>query len=133
MEKLSKNQLLFAIIAVLLTFTFLHALRHFITNQIWNGIYIIAIGFGILMFLNGLVNGYFDDERKQRIDISFRYHFITFVTVNSVHFLYLLVFETNFTLTNAVWGLIAWSIGLLAHFLYSRKTIKGYTAEELFE
>jgi hypothetical protein len=133
MEKLSKNQLLFTLIAVVLTFTFLYTLSHFITNQIWNGIYIIAIGFGLLMFLNGLINGYFDDERKQRIDISFRYHFITYISINSVHFIYLFFDDTNFKLLDAILGAIAWGIGLLAHFLYSRKTIKGYTAEELFE
>lgn len=133
MKNLSKQQLSFAIVCVALTASFLYTLNKFISNQQWESINIIAIIYGALMFVNGLLNGYFDTNRLLRIDLSFRYHLITFITVNGVHVIFLLLANTNFTIVNALLSTLFWGIGLFVHYLYAKKTIKGYTAEELFE
>lgn len=133
MKKLSKHQLVFAIISVVLTFTFLHLLNNFIANQEWKSINVIALFFGGLMFLNGLLNGYFDTDSMQRIDLSFRYHLITFITFNVMHIIYVVMANSNFTFKHALLSTLFWGIGIIVHYLYARKTIKGYTAEELFD
>ena len=76
MKNLSKQQLSFAIVCVVLTASFLYTLNKFISNQQWESINIIAVIYGALMFVNGLLNGYFDTNRLLRIDLSFRYHLI---------------------------------------------------------
>jgi hypothetical protein len=48
------------------------------------------------MFLNGLSNGYFDNDGMQRIDLAFRYHLLTFVIVNGVHCVYSIFPNSHF-------------------------------------
>ncbi len=133
MRKLSKQQLIFAIVSIVLTVVFLYTLNHFIDTKIWKNINIIAIAYGALMFVNGLANGYFDDDRFQRFDLGFRYHIITFLTVNSMHLIFVLLPDSNYTFTNFILSALFWGIGVFGHYQYARKTIKGYTPEELFE
>lgn len=133
MKKPSKHQALFAILSVVLTTVFLLTLNYFIANKEWKNINIIAIAFGILMFVNGLANGYFDNHRMYNYDLGFRYHLITYFAVNVVHIVYVLIASSHFTFKNAALGAIFWGIGLLVHSLYVKKTIKGYTPEELFD
>jgi uncharacterized membrane protein len=133
MKNISKNQLIFTVLSIAFTSAFFYLLQNFITSETWNNVIITAFAFGILMFLNGLVNGYFEDERNLRINLSFSYHLITFITFNAVHLIYTFIYELLFLSSNAMFGAFFWSIGLIVHFLYVQKTIKGYTPEELFE
>jgi len=133
MKNLTKNQLFFALLSIVLTTLFFYMLNNCISNQHWKSIYILAFAFGALMFINGMINGYFDAERLQRIDISFRYHLITFMVVNCIHLGCVLIANSFFNFTNVFIATFFWSIGLFFHYLYSRKTIKGYAAEELFD
>jgi hypothetical protein len=108
-------------------------MNSFIDLKQWQSVYIIAFTFAVCMFVNGLLNGYFDNERLQRIDINFRYHLITYLVVNGMHFIFLLLPNTHYNLLNAFLSALFWGIGLFAHHSYSKKSIKGYAIEELFE
>jgi hypothetical protein len=133
MKKLSKNQILFAVISLVLTALFLHSLNYFIANQQWKNIQIFAVAFGVFMFLNGLINGYFDSKDMQKMELSFSYHLITFISFNAVQFLYLMLYSSRFSFMNTALTTLFWGVGVFVHYLSTKNTIKGYSAEELFD
>jgi site-specific recombinase len=65
-------------------------------NHQWKNINIIAMVYGVLMFINGLANGYFDNDRMQKIDLAFRYHLLTFIIVNGIHCIYSIIPDSHF-------------------------------------
>jgi len=134
MHQFSSNQRAFVLVSVLLTSAFLYSLSYCISNQNWNSIIFWAVVFGVAMFGNGFWFGYKDNQSQTRVDLSFRYHLLTYFSVNGVFILSFIIpgFMQFFTLEGLAGQFLAWGFGLLLHFYLSKRTIKGYDPEEIF-
>ncbi len=98
-------------------------------------IWIYAILYGLALFFTGLYLGYNDPVQKSRLDLGFHYHLMTFIIVNSIGLISLFIalgFNKN-TLLCAIMSIGFWAIGLLVHFYFSSKSIKGISREEIFD
>lgn len=130
MIRLSRNQCLFTVVAVGLTTAFVVMLYGHIGDKAWGSIPMLAIGYGIAMFLAGLAFGATDPVARSRSDLGFGYHAITFVVVAVIGI------GAAIYYTQPVWpqlvGLAGWFVGLSVHYLFSRRTIKGIEREEAF-
>jgi dolichol kinase len=133
MEKLTKYQKRFALYAFGQSVGFFLLLNINIHSQNWSNIKITAIVFAVLMFINGLMNGYKDGRGKVLHNIGFRYHLLTFLLVNVVYLLFVAWPSSVFTFWPDIIGIACWGVGLLMHYLTTRNTIKGYQVDELFE
>ena len=134
MHPFSFPQKIFTCVILLLSFVFFAFLNKFVVEQNWPSVALIACGYAFSMFSAGLITGYFDSIRKQRIDLGFRYHWITYTMVNLAYLIYgIATNATIFTIAYLLVYLLCWGFGLLIHFLVIRKAIKGYEDSELFE
>jgi len=134
MRRLSENQKAFCLVSVILSSTFFYLLTYFLNFSLWSYILPLAIAFGLLMFGNGFIFGYRDNIAVSRADISFRYHWLTYVTVNGVYLVSLLIPDLWKTISyvGIMGQLFFWGIGLIIHYYYSKSSIKGYDPEEIF-
>ncbi|MEO0312030.1 MAG: hypothetical protein RIQ89_1687 [Bacteroidota bacterium] len=134
MKKISPSQSRFAVITTILSITFFFLLHHYIKTNQYNFILPIAVGYSILMFFNGLINGYYDHGKLTTIDKGFIYHLLTFLIVNltSLGFI-LLQPDPVFSYTQLWLQLFPWGLGLYIHYLCVRNSIQGYSNEELFK
>ena len=133
MLTLSTPQRRFAIITLLLSAVFFYFLQQSVEQENWKQILVLAIAYALFMFTNGLWNGYYDNQRSQRIEIGFRYHLLTYLIVNSVALLFAIIPSTTaITISHALIQILCWGFGLMVHYLVQRKTIKGYSHNELF-
>jgi hypothetical protein len=135
MVQLSKPQMVFSAITILLSIAFFVLLNQLLQERNYSLIVFPAVGYGLAMFFAGLLCGKQDDEAKTRLDIGFRYHLLTFIIVNTVALIAACAFPMLrghlliFTLIQPV----AWGLGLYVHWYYSKKGIKGYERSELFD
>jgi FtsH-binding integral membrane protein len=133
MLTLSTPQRRFALITMFLSLVFFYFLQQGVEQENWKQILVLVIVYALLMFTNGLWNGYQDNPRTQRIEIGFRYHLLTYLIVNSAALLFAIIPSTTaITVSHALIQILCWGFGLLVHYLVQRKTIKGYSTHELF-
>ncbi len=135
MVQLSKPQMVFSAITILLSVAFFVLLHQLLQQRNYSLIVFPAVGYGLAMFLAGLLCGKQDDEAKTRIDIGFRYHLLTFICVNIVAIIAACSFPLlrEHLLIITLIQTVAWGLGLYVHWYYSKKGIKGYERSELFE
>lgn len=134
MQTFSKQQVLFTGLTLIWSSLFFNSLTTHLEEQSYRSIPSLAGLYAALMFLSGLACGYFDSIRLTRIDIGYRYHLITFVVV---HFVLLVILwiqkpAIDYFRVGLLFQFLLWGIGLLLHARRSKKSIKGYSAEELF-
>jgi hypothetical protein len=134
MQRLTNPQWRFLALTILLSCTFFYALVHAIHHQLWLRVLFLALGYGTAMFFNGLFFGRQEAASESRTDLGFRYHLLTYAAVNAVYLLSLFLpgFWPHMPLYAVFGQLLAWGLGLLIHYLYSRNSIKGYDPEEIF-
>ncbi len=134
MIQLTKQSTQFAFTAIILTSLFSYFLFTWIATAQYAKIWPMAIGYGVGMFAAGYFNGVKDPIRKTRQDIGFLYHLLTYIIVNIIQFIALVLILGWYE--PALEGLfvqaVAWGIGLLIHYFFSRRSIKGHSKEELF-
>lgn len=134
MKTFFKPQAFFICLTLIWSTLIFNRLFLYLENSDYRSVPMISSLYAILMFVSGLICGYFDSIRLLRIDIGFRYHLITFV---SVHVAYAAMLVIQNPVIAKVWlGLLVqflvWGLGLLIHYLRSRSSIKGYQPEDLF-
>jgi hypothetical protein len=134
MKAITAHQLRFFVFAVFLSALFHLILGYSLSNKLWLAVLICSLGYGMAMFLNGFLNGRKDKLSAVRHDVGFRYHLLTYLAVNAVFLISLGI--GNHRQWFGTGGIIgqfgAWGVGLLIHYLWSRRTIKGYSSDELF-
>lgn len=135
MIHLSKPQKFFAFTSIVLTILFAYFLHLLLDIKAYQSIPYYAIGYGVLMFLNGLLWGFFDRVRNSRFAIGFIYHLITYISVNTVFLIAMFFYTPMKKIT--IWAylnqIVWWGVGLILHYYYSKKTIKGMKPDEIFE
>lgn len=132
MKQFTVNQKSFSLISIVLTISFYYILFTSLGSKNYSVVIISAIGYAITMFLNGFMCGKNDKVKELRIDIGFRYHFLTYVICNSIYLIFIIAIFPNFDVFSFIGQVGGWGIGLIAHYFYSKKSIKGYQKEELF-
>ena len=135
MKTITNNLKYFGGFTLLFSIIFFYNLYSAIANQSYDNIWIYATLYGMALFICGFVLGYNDPVQSSRHDLGFQYHLITFVVVNGVGIVSLfsamgLSWTTFF---NAILSIIFWGLGLLVHYFFSTKTIKGLDKDEIFD
>lgn len=135
MKKLTTNLKYFAIALMVLTLTFSYYLYSFIASEQYTNIIVLATAFGISVFAVGLYFGYNDKEVNTKIDLGFNYHLFTYIIVNGIGIIWLfsVLGFTNENIKMAASQLLFWGIGLFVHYLFSRRSIKGYDRDTIFK
>ena len=104
-------------------------------HQEYGNIWFFSISFGVLLFISGFILGYKDPVRESRSDLGFKYHLTTFIIVNIIGISWLFAamgFNAN-SLMNAAFQCLPWGLGLLIHYYFSSKSIKGIDKKDLFD
>lgn len=139
MKALTKNLVLFSISLTILTLLFRFSLSTILHSQQFNGVWIIAILYGIIAFILGWIFGKRDYLILPLYDIGFRFHLATYLICNLIaEIWFLLGLQSDYEKIKSVHlTTIFWGIGLLIHliiYLITRKnTIKGLDKSEIFE
>jgi len=125
----------FSGLAIFFSATFFHYLTTALKAHTFGNIWWFALLFGVLLFAAGFLLGRRDLVRMSRSDLGFQYHLMTFIIVNLIGITWFFVSMgiNKATLLNALCQCVPWGIGLLIHYYYSSKTIKGMNKEELFD
>jgi membrane protease YdiL (CAAX protease family) len=139
MKSITKNVLLYAIVALLLTITFRYCLSSVLEAKEYTLISLIAIAYGISMFASGWYFGNKDRKDLELHDIGFRFHLVTYIIFNAISEIWFLL---GFNSTNEqVYGTqltaFIWGIFLFIHWVFYLKTrkntIDGLDKSELFQ
>lgn len=133
--KLTQNLKMFAVLTLIYSAIFFHVLYTNIALAQWGIVSAAGVVFFVMMFLTGLLLGMKDEQAKTRINLSFAYHLVTFIVVNAVHFLWFFAdwIPLRTTFFEFGIGIAAWGLGLFVHYIFAKKSIKGYDANEVFE
>ena len=135
MKTITKNQKYYGVLTLLFSVAFFYYLYSALETRTYDHIWIYAIVYGSLLFAGGLYFGYRDSIRESRKDLGFQYHLTVFMIVNliSVPWLFIVMGVSMDSLMNAGFQLIPWGLGLLIHYFFSSKSIKGISKQELFD
>lgn len=139
MKLFTVNQLRFAAMLVLLTITFRFGLSYLLNNKEFSWVWVIAVLYGVFIFIAGWNFGKKDFESLPLYDIGFRFHLTTYVVCNLIAELWFLSGNNsqyeNIKVVHLT--IIFWGIGLLIHFIifiFTRKNaIKGIEKSEIFD
>ena len=131
---MTRNQKYFAVLTILLSLVFFKLLIDDLTIEAYGNLWIYALIYGIVMFLNGLYFGYNDPVRETRHDLGFQYHLITYIIVNVIGINWF-IFKFADSGNAFFWIVIQcvpWGLGVLLHYYLSLRCIKGMDKEEIF-
>ena len=135
MKTLTNNLKYFCILTLVFSIVFFYLLYTALLAESYSNIWIYATLYGVALFTSGFTLGYNDSVRNSRLDLGFQYHLVTFIIVNLVAIvsLFIAMGINNETLINGTLHIIFWALGLLVHYYYSSRSIKGMDKEELFD
>jgi site-specific recombinase len=132
---MTTNLKYFSGLALLFSITFFYFLHSDLKAESYENIWWYAVMFGVYLFISGLLLGYKDSVRETKLDLGYRYHLMTFIIVNAVGLISLLIFFgiNRDSLISSGIGFFFWAIGLFVHYRLSSKTIKGMDKDKIFD
>lgn len=139
MKTITKNLALFSVVLIVLTILFRYTLSNSLQNQHFNIVWVIAVLYGLIVFILGWIFGKRDNESLPLYDIGFRFHVATYLICNIIAELwYLLGLHSDYEKFKHIHlTVIFWGVVLFVHFiiyLITRKNaIKGLKKSEIFE
>ncbi len=132
---MTTNLKFFCGLAMVFSFAFFYSLYAALSAQAYNSIWIYALLFGLGLLISGFYLGYNDPVRDSKLDLGFQYHLVTFIIVNSIGipalFLYM-GFNTE-TVLGASSSSVFWGLGLMVHYYFSSRSIKGLDKKNIFD
>lgn len=127
----------FAFCALLVTILFRYILNICIVQNGWILPVLCSIVYFGSMFLCGLYFGRKDEIENGIHDIGFRFHITTYIMCIGMSFLSFYIGWETETFKSIAITALCWGGILLVHFilflLEQKKTIKGYSKDDLFE
>lgn len=127
----------FALCASLVTILFRYTLNLCIGLDGWTLPILCSVVYFACMFLCGWYFGRKDEIENEIHDIGFRFHVITYIMCVGMSFISHYIGWKTETLKSITITALCWGGILLVHFilflLEQRKTIKGYSKDDLFE
>lgn len=139
MKALTKNLLIFSAWLTAFTILFRFGLSSMLQEQLFNTVWILAIAYGVMVFIVGWIFGKRDQLHLPLYDIGFRFHLATYLICNFIAFSWhALGFQSDYENINVVgFTAIYWGTALIIHFvlfLITRKhAISGIKKTEIFE
>lgn len=139
MKLISKNLIAFSVCLVALTIVFRYLLSSTLQNRLFDAVWIVAVIYGVLVFIIGWVFGKKDKMHLPLYDVGLRFHLATYLICNLIaEAWYLFGLQSDYEKIKIVHlTVLFWGIGLLIHFviyLITRKNaIKGIKKSEIFE
>jgi hypothetical protein len=139
MKLFTSNQLKFAGTLALLTVAFRFGLSALLDHKEFSPVWVIAVLYGVLIFIAGWIFGKKDHESIPLYDIGFRFHLTTYIVYNILSELwFMLGFHSQYENIKVIHlTVFIWGICIVIHFIFfliSRKdTIKGLEKSEIFE
>ena len=132
---MTKNLKYFAGITFILSVLFFYLLYSDLSINVYHRIWIYATLYGSALFLSGLAFGYRDSIRDTRLDLGFFYHLVTFVIVNVVGLVSLFIAMGSYpiTLLSGLLPTFFWFLGLIIHYYFSSRSIKGMDRDSIFD
>lgn len=139
MKSITKNLIYFSIILFITTLVFRYALSTMLHNKLFNYIWFLTVGYGVIVFIFGWVFGKRDNLTLPLYDIGFRFHLATFIICNSIaEAWYLLNLQSAYE--NIKWvhlTVIIWGVVILLHYILyiitRKNAIQGIKKSDLFE
>jgi hypothetical protein len=134
MKTITKNLWLFILITTIASLIFFYFLYNAIDAEHYNLIFIYCPVFSIVLFFSGFLLGKNDSLRKTRNDLGFSYHLANYIIVNIINAIWVFGrYGTNRQqVIMVVSQILIWGIFLLAHYYFSRKSLKGYPKKSIF-
>ena len=135
MKTMTNNLKYFSVLTLIFSTIFFYYLFASLRAHSYGNIWLIALSFGVLLFISGLILGRKDSVRHSRADLSFQYHLMTFIIVNGIGIPWQLISMgiDRGSLINVAYQCVPWGIGLAIHYYFSSKSIKGMNKEEIFD
>ncbi len=139
MKFITRHLVYFTLVLILLTILFRYTLSNALEAESWMRIIVSALSYGLLAFIFGWIYGKKDYESLPLYDIGFRFHFATYIVVNSIAILWhTLGLQSQYEELSYTYStMLFWGLSLILHFvfyLYSRKNAyKGINKSDLFE
>ena len=135
MKTMTTNLKYFSALAFVFSIVFFYLLYTSLAAESYNNIWLLATLFGLALLVSGFALGYHDLVRNSRLDLGFRYHLMTFMIVNAIGLASLFV-AMGVNKDTLLYGLLPvsfWGLGLLVHYYFSSKSIKGMDKKNLFD
>ncbi len=135
MKLLSKNQKIFALVALVLSNTFFYFLYKFIESERFNYVIVCSSLFGTALLLSGFTLGYRDKAISEKLPLGFGYHLITYIVVNVIGIIALLVFLglSSQSVLTTLSTLFFWGLGLGAHYYFRRRNNNLFDSDRVFD
>lgn len=139
MKLITPFLLRFIVAAALLTIAFRYFLSYFLASGQNMAVILVAVGYGLGMFVSGLYFGIKDGAYLPIYDIGFRFHFATYVIHNSISAAWLLsgFASQKENIDQFYTTMIIWGVFLLIHFLVyvrlRKNAIDDLDKSDLFE
>ncbi len=135
MKAMTKNLKYFAGTTLIFSVLFFYFLYSDLSINSYDRIWIYATLYGSALFLSGLAFGYHDSIRDTRLDLGFYYHLVTFVIVNAVGLisLFMAMGSYQISLLSGLMPIFFWLLGLLVHYYFSSRSIKGMDRDRIFD
>lgn len=132
---MTKNLKYFSLLTSIFSCIFFFFLNRDIRTEPDHFIWLYAFLFGSSIFISGLLLGYKESIRKIRFDLMFQYHLATYIIVNIIGIIsFILSLGLNkSTLFIALAQALPWGVGLVIHYYFSLRSIKGIQKKNLFE
>lgn len=130
--KLTPNLKTFAATNFVSSVAFFYLLDQTIDAKAWTQIWVLAIGYGVVWFMSGLLLGKADNARNYRGNLGLMYHLVTTVimTVTSIGAAFLLEHQE---VSDTLWVVGSANLSLLVHWLTTKDSPKGVNKKEAFK
>ena len=130
--KLTKNAKIYGAIGLISSLVFFYLLDNFIANKQWSEIWVIAIAYGLVWCVSGLVLGKNDSVRSYRGNLGWMYHVVaTIATALAAGFA---VIALDFlSLADFFWVSLFMIVSLVLHYFGTRNEPKGIDKKEAFK
>ena len=131
---LSRNSRVFGALAILYSIVFHYYYSGYVAGGERNNLVVAVALYFVCIFVTGLFLGANDPVRGTRMDQGFQYHLVTYIVVNGIGILWMVV---GLSADGATVGVVSstalsWGVGLLVHYLVVRRFIKGMPREDVF-
>lgn len=139
MKFFTKNLNRFLFITLLLTIVFRYGLSAILASELFSYVALVAIAYGVSVFITGWVFGKKDNLHLPIYDIGFRFHLVTYAVANGVAIVwYSFGLQSKYEHIDTVYyTALFWGAGLLLHFIFflitRRNAIKGLSKDDIFE
>ena len=139
MRYLTPSVRIFLLVLLVATGAFRVSLSHLLDAESWTAVGLLAVGYGLALFIAGWVLGVRDDDHLPVMDLGLRFHAATYVVFHAVSYGWMLWGDpaASETLHALHWTAFIWGVLLAVHIALwyglRRRSIDGLDRDRIFE